>query len=152
MCASEVSHLELKHLNQKISPATFTVKPTSYSFKAKLPVPEFLAMDSDEKQKVAMRATQLPVLINNATTCHKLQGCGVHNLFVHSWLHRNNWVYVMLSRVKTLKGLFLRLRLSNDISKYRPPQSYLCFMQRMKTMTPRTENEYSRFGGHFIAH
>jgi hypothetical protein len=56
--------------------------------------------------------------VNNATTGHKLQGCGVDNLFVHSWSYVTNWVYVMLSRVKTLDGLFLRHPLSMDLRKY----------------------------------
>ena len=39
---------------------------------------------------------------------HKLQGSGVNNLFVHNWSYVTNWVYIMLSRVKTQAGLFSR--------------------------------------------
>jgi hypothetical protein len=85
-----------------------------------------------------MKATQLPVLINNATTGHKLQGSGVvDSLFVHNWSYVTNWVYAMLSRVKTRAGLFCRKELSKDLQKYAVPealQSMLhCFRSRAPT-------------------
>ena len=53
-----------------------------------------------------MQATQVPILINNATTGHKLQGSSVDSLFVHNWSYVTIWVYVMLSRVRTRAGPF----------------------------------------------
>ena len=32
--------------------------------------------------------------IDNVTTGHKLQGCGVENLFVHNWHYMTNWSYI----------------------------------------------------------
>ena len=61
-----------------------------------------------------MIGTQLPVNYNNATTGHKLQGTGVDNLFVSEWFHQASWIYVILSRVKTRQGLFLRKELRPD--------------------------------------
>ena len=37
-----------------------------------------------------MKATQLPIIVNNATTGHKLQGSGVDTLFVHNWSYVTN--------------------------------------------------------------
>jgi len=37
-----------------------------------------------------MKATQLPVVVNNATTGHKLQGIGIVCLFVHNWSYVRN--------------------------------------------------------------
>jgi len=65
-----------------------------------------------------MKAVQLPVIINYATTGHKLQGSGVDNVFVHRWSYATNWAYVMLSCVKTKKGLFMRKPLSKDLRHY----------------------------------
>jgi hypothetical protein len=60
-----------------------------------------------------MKATQVPVLVNNATpTGHTLQGSGVDNLFVHNWSYVQNSVCVMISHVKTHAGLFSRTPLS----------------------------------------
>ena len=69
-----------------------------------------------------MKATKFQIIVNNATTGHKLQGSGVQSFFVHSWCYVTNWVYVILSRVKTKSGLFLRKQLNNDLSKYSVPK------------------------------
>ena len=43
---------------------------------------------------------------NIETTGHKLQGMTKNQLIVSSWMYSTrNWVYVVLSRVKELKGL-----------------------------------------------
>ena len=62
-----------------------------------------------------MKAKQLPLLINNATTGHKLQGSRVDTLFVHNWSNVTNWTYVMLSCIKTHAGLFCQKKLGNDL-------------------------------------
>ena len=52
--------------------------------------------------------TQFGFQINLATTGHKLQGMSKENLIVADWNYSvRNWVYVVLSRVKSRKGLFL---------------------------------------------
>ena len=65
-----------------------------------------------------MKIKQLPVTSNIATTAHKLQGSGVDSLFVHTWHYKDNWPYVVLSRVKTIRGLWLREPLSYDLKRY----------------------------------
>ena len=52
--------------------------------------------------------------ISNAKTFHKLQGRSIDNLMVSCFDYTNNWIYVSMSRVKTIKGLFLMSEL-NDI-------------------------------------
>ena len=45
---------------------------------------------------------------NIATTVHKLQGVSTDKLVIYSWNYKcANWIYVVLSRVKSLKGLVL---------------------------------------------
>ena len=51
--------------------------------------------------------TQLPLIPNNATTGHKLQGQTKENLVISVWSRRRNWNCVALSRVTTIDGLFL---------------------------------------------
>jgi hypothetical protein len=57
------------------------------------------------------------ILIGNlATTGHnKLQGATKDAIIVSDYLYGNNWIYVVLSRVTTRAGLFLR----DPISKYK---------------------------------
>ena len=55
-----------------------------------------------------------PINSNIATTCHKLQGKTLDNLIINSWNYgMQNWVYVVLSIVRTLGGIVLNKRLDN---------------------------------------
>jgi hypothetical protein len=59
--------------------------------------------------------TQFGVNNNIATTGHKLQGLSKDALIVASWGYNfENWVYVVLSRVRTLDGLYLLQRLDEE--------------------------------------
>ncbi len=52
----------------------------------------------------------IPANINNATTGHKLQGISKDVIIVASWPTKSmfkNWEYGVLSRVRTLAGLYL---------------------------------------------
>ena len=86
----------------------------SGSFMAKLPRTELLNL---LPSAVQMTARQLPFVVNCAMTCHKLQGAMCAKLMVSSFWYQSNWPYVALSRVKTLKGLFLRKPL-DDTKNY----------------------------------
>ena len=63
--------------------------------------------------KFKCRMTQIPVNVNDATTGHKLQGMSKDVMIVTSWPKGGlsalfkNWEYVVLSRVRTLEGLYL---------------------------------------------
>ena len=100
-----------------------------------------------ERETVQMKFNQFPLLINNATTGHKLQGTGVDQLFVHEWKYGvKNYPYVVLSRVTTLEGLFLRRSLQTDLSKYAMPVNLLSFLQRVQqrhTIVPWTSENYN---------
>jgi len=65
---------------------------------------------------------QHPVVSNCATTGHKLQGKTVENIMVLSWNYKTNWPYVVLSRVKTMAGLWMLQALDTDICKYIVPK------------------------------
>ena len=55
------------------------------------------------------------------------------NLIVYSWNKITEWMYVVLSRVKTLEGLFLVRPLK--LTDIKPPlKEYLSFLQSMKDM------------------
>ena len=90
-------------------------------------------------------STQLPVLVTNATTGHKLQGSGVDNIFVHSWSYVTNWAYVMLSRVTTHQGLYLRKPIMKDLTKFAVPHALTemlnGFMDRRPTCWSEAEYE-----------
>ena len=58
-----------------------------------------------------MAGFQFPIISNSATTGHKLQGYTALSLLINNWRYSQNWVYTVLSRVKTRHGLFLRKRI-----------------------------------------
>ena len=81
-------------------------------------------------RRMKCRVTQLPVISSDAITGHKLQGLTKDNLVVYSWNKSTNWIYVVLSRVRTLSGLFLVRRLK--LADIKPTsRDYLSFLRRI---------------------
>ena len=144
--AREVAHVVLKHCNNRVQPSIFILESKRFSFKARILKPKVLRVKGSDREAITMRANQVPLLINNATTGHKLQGSGVDALFVHSWHYATNWVYVILSRVKTMKGLYLRMKLSGDLKKYRVPGALTRMLQHFGDRAPTywSSNDYDR--------
>ena len=108
--AADIKHIVLEHEIESAVNKTFVVEPKEHTFIARVPYPENLQPGGKKEltQSLHMRAIQMPIICNNATTGHKLQGSSVENLFIHSWTILRNWTYVVLSRVKTITGLYLR--------------------------------------------
>lgn len=65
------------------------------------------------KMEFTCRMTQFPINLNDATTGHKLQGMSKDVVIITSWPKGGlsalfkNWEYVVLSRVRTIEGLYL---------------------------------------------
>ena len=114
--ASQVESILVQHENTDILPSTFLVAQKSWHFKAKIKV-------GDAKIKADMSGNQFPIISNSATTGHKLQGCSLDELLVNAWEYKNNWAYVVLSRVRTMAGLYLQEALSEDLTKYEMPEA-----------------------------
>eukprot|EP00542_Grammatophora_oceanica_P008275 CAMPEP_0194065664 /NCGR_PEP_ID=MMETSP0009_2-20130614/85594_1 /TAXON_ID=210454 /ORGANISM="Grammatophora oceanica, Strain CCMP 410" /LENGTH=294 /DNA_ID=CAMNT_0038718533 /DNA_START=1542 /DNA_END=2426 /DNA_ORIENTATION=- len=115
--ASDVSYLMVLDGAGKSIKLT---SPESRTFYANYPVP-FSIRTGNRKptSKIQFSATQFAVVSNDATTGFKLQGATISSLFVWEWCSLANWEYVMLSRVCTREGLFLREPISTDLSRYR---------------------------------
>ena len=147
--ASNVDHIVLRHTNDRVTPQVFTLEPKQHTFKAKILKPDALQTKGHEREDIRMKAVQLPVIINNATTGHKLQGSGVDNIFVHTWSYTTNWAYVMLSRVKTKKGLFMRKPLSRDLRHYAVPPALVRMLNRFRRAAPTywSKEQYSEMFG-----
>jgi len=66
-------------------------------------------------------------------TGNKLQGLTKDSVIVYSLNRNTNWIYVVLSRVRTLKGLYLMKRLK--LREIKPPSAdYLDFMSCIKKL------------------
>ena len=93
----------------------------------------FVAQERDNNQTGQTQGkTQVPVNCNIATTGHELQEMSKDALIVNSWGYGfENWVYAVLSRVRTRSGLFLNKKL-NLKKKFKVPEKLLNFEVRMK--------------------
>ena len=76
--------------------------------------------------------TQIAVNSNIATTGHKLQGMSKDSLIVTDWNYQcANWIYVVLSRVRTRSGLYLAKPLNME-KEFNVPASLMRFERRMR--------------------
>ena len=115
--ASQVDSIEMEHENDDITPRLFEVKSEIFRFKCKI-----IDDELGDSQVLQMKGRQFPLISNTATTGHKLQGCTVDNIYINDWWYKQNWAYVVLSRVTTSNGLFLKEKMSKDLKKYTKPR------------------------------
>ena len=134
--ASEVDHVVLHHTNDRIQPQTFSLKPKEHRFEAQILIPEAHRHKGKQREALRMTAFQVPMLVNNATTGHKLQGSGVDNIFIHNWSYVQNWPYVMLSRVRTESGLYMRSKLKRDLTCYAVPPALKRMLKSFEQKAP----------------
>ena len=80
-------------------PNTFKLEPIEFRITTRILKPQLLRMKEADREMLKMKATQLPVISNQATTGHKLQGASINQLFVNNWNYTTNWPYVVLSRL-----------------------------------------------------
>ena len=95
-----------------LNPGIIQLNAKDFSVKAELPISFGQNVASHtQRARVVMKLHQFPLNIANCRTAHKLQGRTLGNLVITSWCMGKGWPYVALSRVRTLKGVFLRLPL-----------------------------------------
>ena len=128
MCRSKecgVPELELQeNLKDGDTPQIIQLKSKAYTANAHIPAPiiESEVTHMTDRIYARIKLTQFQINIANAITVHKLQGRSIDNLVGSTWGYTGNWIYVLLSRVKTLKGLFLRKRLLHSKTKGMSPE------------------------------
>ena len=123
--ASQVHSLLVKHEKQDIVPPTFKVMMKNNTFTSKIRI-------GTENHITRMKGNQFPIISNTCTTGHKLQGCTVDDILVNHFHYSSNWAYVVLSRVRTMAGLYLRDELSEDLRNYEVSQDMLDMLQEFR--------------------
>ena len=108
------------------------LKSKTKTVRATVPIPLDGHVTRQTIRKIrSVRFKQFPLNCANARTIHKLQGRSLHAIVISTWDYTDNWIYVALSRVKTLNGLFLRLPLEHG--KCRPMSIEVRrFMERLR--------------------
>ena len=138
----------VQHENEDILPRQFHIEPQQFPFTCMMNL-------ADEDRYIAMRGLQFPVISNTCTTGHKLQGCTVDSILANGWYYGANWAYVVLSRVRTMKGLSLTKRLTRDLQKYPKPETMKRMLKRFSEtieMEMISDKEYDSLleNDHFI--
>ena len=106
--ADDVDWVEFEHYPEapKGQAKRFKLKPQEFTATISMPIRGYGTNNVFKLGRA--KVTQIPVNSNIATTGHKLQGMSKDTLIVNDWNYRcANWVYVVLSRVRRRKGLFL---------------------------------------------
>ena len=89
--------------------------------------------------------TQFLLNLNNATTGHKLQGMSIDNMIIPAFPNKKlralfkNWEYVVLSRVRTLNGLYLLEKLDENES-FEPSDDFKKFLVRARARMTKLIN------------
>jgi hypothetical protein len=136
--ASQILSLTVRHEINDITPEIFEVACKDFTFRATISL-------DDQKRSVMMKGKQFPLISNSATTGHKLQGCTLLELAIFEHFYGQNWMYVVLSRVRTMKGLFLAVPLSEDLAKYAMPdkmKEMIAGFQQRLGLVIYSETEY----------
>ena len=125
--AQDVEHVinEWDNSRQK---GCFKMEPKQGAYSIYFP---FVEEGQTIKVKTGISLLQIPLLLNHATTGHKLQGKSLEELIIAEWSKRSNWAYVVLSRVRTLAGLYLLSKIPDDID-FTPSPYYLRMMENIR--------------------
>ena len=112
--AHDIAYAVVKFPGTNLRPRK--IQSQDYTFRCEYPLPnEFQNGGNMKREWLNMKANQFPFVSNTATTGHKLQGATKDSLYVPFWHYSTpNWPYVVLSRVRTRKGLFIGEKLNPD--------------------------------------
>ena len=117
----------------EVSGKIIHIEPRQYNhLQVQFPLSCAIEGITSERFTLHLKATQIPLISNNATTGHKLQGSSVDILYVPSWNYCLNWPYVVISRVRTLQGLFLGKPL-DSLKDYSVPESLTRMLNLLTT-------------------
>ena len=141
----EVDHLVLRWKDSTFE-GTFKVYPIERKFRVQYPLHEHGFEHIRTVMNISM--TFFPVVLNHATTGHKLQGKSVDQLIIAEWSKKKNWVYVVLSRVRSLVGLYLQKEIPEDLD-LSPPSEYLSMMERFRSSIQATYEDVESFLSNF---
>ena len=133
----DVDHLVLRWHDCRFQ-GTFKVKPRERKFRVQYPIcePGFPNL----RVPCNIKLTFLPVVLNHATTGHKLQGKSLDELVIAEWSNVRNWAYVVLSRVRTLDGLYLTSKIPRKID-FSPDPKYIDMMERLRSKILATSED-----------
>lgn len=124
----DIECLELEWQDSPIFVGSFKVYAKKEKFTVDFPITE---QTITVRVETSMVLEQFPIVINFATTGHKLQGKSMIALVIAQWSKTKNWAYVVLSRVRTLAGLFFMKPIPDDVD-FAPETDNLEMMSNLR--------------------
>ena len=127
---SDQIHKLLQQIQSEKRKRTFRIEAKTGEAEIKCRPNRFTKVESEFKAQV----TQFPINLAKAVTGHKLQGRTMDTVVVTSWpkiATMKNWEYTVLSRVKTINGLYLFEELDLEKS-YAATEQLKLFLKRMR--------------------
>ena len=91
------------------------------------------------QQRLKMKFTQFPILVNVCTTGHKLQGQTLIALVVAKWSALKNWSYVTMSRVTKRIGFFSTAPINRN-ADYSIDEDLKLMLDNFKARSPTPHN------------
>lgn len=143
--AKDIDYIILKVDNcnevlvEGMEPGEFPMRYSTFNKKIKLPVKEKRPENPSQVQtkmiEYPVSVSQFPLNQCFAVTCHKVQGRTLSKIIIGRFMRHkkmaSSWIYVALSRVKTLNGLILMEPLPVDVD-LKLSKNYVNFMKKMK--------------------
>ena len=141
--ADEVDTLIFKHTNINWASAEtfpclplgcFPIVPISNNILCRL---------GKDKKLCSLRARQFPCANALIMTGHKIQGQTVDSIILgdvskHHQYGSTGWIYVILSRVRSIQGLITLIRLTEDPKKFKPRKHVVNEMERLRLIEKKT--------------
>ena len=127
--AEDVEYMQLQWTPDSAFQGTFTLAPKSVACRSVMKIES--PTGKQEEVDIAISLQQFRVLVNHATTGHKLQGKSVDSLLIRDYASIKNWVYVVLSRVRKLKDLYLMKKLPENETAS-PDSDMMDMMSRLR--------------------
>jgi hypothetical protein len=135
--ASDIEHIVLhKQSDAEIKGMKIILTPENMTCDTDMPLEIYPG--KVERHNVRISMFQFPMILNHATTVHKLQGQSVDRLYIVNWSYQQNWVYVALSRVRSIGGLYLRRKLARD-RNFRPHSFLLKMIKEFQAKKPKED-------------
>ena len=134
---NDVEWLELEWQDSSRFKGRFRIQAKTWTYNVDFPV-DLGGSIQKFNTKICLR--QFPVVLNHATTGHKLQGKSLDQLVVAQWSKTKNWAYVVLSRVRSLEGLFLMEPIPDDID-FKPSRDYIIMMEDLRKTILKTPDD-----------
>ena len=119
-------------LSTKMNDLKFKLEPEQFS--PTISIPQFHG--SKKRNEFRCKMKQIPANMNDATTGHKLQGMSKDVIIITSWptgTMFKNWEYVVLSRARTISGLYLVHPIDMD-KRFEPSKQLKQYITHAKNM------------------